>query len=65
MDFETKMARIWRRKQTNKKNHGIFNLEKTKKTHMRVGFQISDEISYLVFLWGVEGEGPWLEETQR
>ena len=32
---------------------------------MRVGFQISDEISYLVFLWGVEGEGPWLEETQR
>ena len=54
---------IWRQKQTNK--HGRFNLEKTKKTHVRVGFQISDEISHLGFLWGVEREGPWSEDTQR
>ena len=55
---------IWRQKQTNKQT-GRFNLEKTKKTHMRVGFQISDEISHLGFLWGVEREGPWSEDTQR
>ena len=63
MDFETKMARDLEAKKTPK--HGLFNLEKTKKTHMRVGFQISDEISHLVFLWGVEREGPWSEDTQR
>lgn len=67
MDLETKMVRdletVLRREGWT--NREMFNLEKTKETHMRAVFNYLKEFHIWFCSRGGKIEGQWLEDTQR